>query len=293
MKEKIDIVKTLQNDKTKIVDLVAQKIQFSTVAIYYHKLDSLLSIKPEQIATGVLLKTESNHYLITAAHTFNHYRKEDICLYKSQSKIPLVGRLYLFDPIDSQVNDLIDIAVIKLEEFIVDRIYKTDGIEFLSSKFIKQRHSTIPSKSYFTLGFPCKKQIKKKQSKKFSSQPYLIYSHPSISKSYNQPLVNRDLNILIDYHRRKFKQFDEKGRSFAPQYLEGMSGSGLWFIPSFDTNVTKETNVFLIGILIELKGKNNSIMFTKIDCVTEILRKCCNEDFEQFIELKTKVVNGN
>jgi len=292
MKEKFHLVRTFQDNSTKIVDLAAQRIQSSTVAIYFHKLDSPLSIKPEQIATGVLLKTESNHYLITAAHTFNQYSKEDICLYKSQSKIPLVGRLYLFNTNDSQTNDLVDIAVIKIEDFIVDVINNTEQIDFLSSDFIKQRHTTIPSKSYFTLGFPFKKEIEKRNSKKFFSQPYLIYSHPSKPKAYDQPLVNKELNILLDFHRRKFKVFGEKNRSFAP-HTEGMSGSGLWFIPNFDSNQTKELNVFLVGIFIELKENTNSLMFTKIDCLTEVLRKYCDENFEQFFGLETKVINDN
>ncbi len=285
MQNENDFIKELDAEAIRIVDLLSRRVQESTVAIYYHELEAALSIKPELVATGVLIKTATNYYLITAAHTFQNYQKEDICIYKKDIKIPLVGRLYLFDINDSQVNDLVDIAIIKLDSFIVERLLEIENIVFLESKLIQQNHKVIPSKSYFTIGFPFKKEKVKLALKRFAPQPYLMYFHPSKIKSYDQPLVDKRYNILMAHNRRKQRSLDTGKRVTAP-HTEGMSGSGLWFIPKFRVENDDKLEVKLIGIFIELKIETNSLMFTRIDCVTEVLRKYCEEDFEPFLSLK-------
>ncbi|MFT5890592.1 MAG: hypothetical protein ACI9Y7_000685 [Dokdonia sp.] len=275
MNNDFDLIHTFEEINSEIVDLIAQKIQNSTVAIYYQDINKehkASQIKPESIATGVLLKTLTSYYLITAAHTFNKNDHKDVYyLYKSRIRIPLIGRLGLYDPKDSKINDLIDVAFIKLEKVTIDLINKTGGIDFLSHKFIKENHNPINSKSYFTLGFPFKKEKGKKSIRQFFSQPYLFNLNPSKLNSYNRPKVNSDLNILMDFHRRKFKDFDTGLKLFAPKYLEGMSGSGLWFVPKFHMNSLEEPEVYLIGVFTEMKYKPDALMFTKIDCITKFL----------------------
>ncbi|WP_299432981.1 hypothetical protein [uncultured Aquimarina sp.] len=276
MELEYDKILELTDEAFAIINSAAEKIEKTTIPIYYHKFQGSLSVKPEQVATGVLLSTEKNNYLITAAHTFVGYPKEDICILNSSIKIPIVGKKFYYNPKDNEINDLIDIAVIKLERFIVDILNKAEKFEFLNYQMIQANHNLIFSKSYFTLGFPYNKEKVSKSDYAFTPMRYLLYSHPVKLSSYNQPKVDKRFNILMSHNRRKFRGYGNKGRSFAPK-TEGMSGSGLWFVPRFNLEEPTQQNAFLVGILIELKVKTNSIMYTRIDFVTDILKKHFNE----------------
>lgn len=225
---KYDIVNELDKNSINVINLVYLKIFNSVVSIYFHKFEKSLSVRPEQVATGVLIKTEDNFYLVTASHTFNDYEKEDICLINSIKKIPLVGRLYKYDTNESYENDLIDIAVIRLKKFVVEEINKIKEFSFLDSKLILENHNLVQSKSYFTIGYPYKKEKINVKLKKYGAAPYLLYIHPSNLKKYDQPFVDKGINYLMSYNRRKQISLDSGNRVMAP-YLKGMSGSGLWF----------------------------------------------------------------
>src|SRR5690606_39779651 len=106
----------------------------------------------------------------------------------------------------------------------------------------------------------------------FQCQPFFYTTVPAEKNVYTE--LNRDMfsNIIVNYDKDKVYNYNTSTYKTGPDSY-GMSGCGLWFSDPKDI-VTNRINKRLIAVMTDWPIKNRKYWIgTKIDVVTEVIRK--------------------
>ena len=127
---------------------------------------------PEPIGTGVLIKYENDHFIVSAAHVLQPYAtKQKRNPYREESEyddskdaflsLENIGFYYggfyypikevAYTNITGEVENLIDIAVIKLEKETVEELL---GKQFVDCNLVEFDHAVTTQNRYFVYGYP-------------------------------------------------------------------------------------------------------------------------------------------
>ena len=213
------------------------KVAKSTRPLFYKTVKGEIKIA----GSSVFVMLDYNYYLISAAHvlaenldsTFTKIEYEEIYLSGNHlfSPLPITG---------NRDDDKIDLFVMRLDKVGIEKLLT--WYLPVTEEQIGIKHQTGEMFRYFLYGYPITRTRRKwgTDEMKVSTQAYA----GNIEKKFNygKSGFDNDLHLAI--------QFDGHGLSIDKQNLHllpdltGISGSGLWY---FDTNETNQ----LLGIVIQ------------------------------------------
>lgn len=246
----------------KVIEEISGEILNYTPQLYiYHER------KPIPLASSILVKIHDNYFLITAGHALKDTPPNNIIIYIGNSISRLEGKVKYTDFTDSINNDKIDIAVWKVNKKIVKLISK-------SYKFFNLEFSTIDlampeNENYLIVGYPCSRTKPKYSIEKFFVNPFIFHTYRASIKMYKKLNFHPNTNVLLAYRKRKIIRYGNDLIQMGPD-LYGMSGCGIWYIANF---YSKQIKYFPVGILIEGHSNLNTIVATRLNVITEIIRQ--------------------
>lgn len=216
--------------------------------------------KPDLIASSVIIKIDEKCYLVTAAHVLKNIQRH-FYIGVNGYIIPIEGLfVYSMPPTDNHNDkDHFDIAFIELSSEFVN----------LNKICVLDEHKLAISESFSSIdialihGFPISRNKKQRKTPPFKAKPY----------SYGG-IIKNDFDEWDDFGKSKLIHtcmiYNKKKDNNRPVHPRGISGGGLWIIPS----VFNPNDIYLESIFIEYHQKNNHVTFsTKINHVVDFIRQ--------------------
>jgi hypothetical protein len=99
-------------------------------------------------------------------------------------------------------------------------------------------------------GYPVSKTDVNMVSRKITKEPFVLHTVPKPPSFYSKNGFHLEASILSSFHRRKSRFYGEDNYHLSPEPW-GISGSGLWCIPSFAVPSPEEAPFYLVGIMTE------------------------------------------
>lgn len=219
--------------------------------------------RKSHLGTGVLIKTESNYYLLSARHVFendkdvlNKKTVNNIVYCKDDTAYPIDGDFAFYS-----ADENIDILVCKLTEYTQEVL--SQFFEFMPSYMMIQDSILRCTKDYYIVGYPIGK-IKR-------SYPYDNTIKRSLYTIQTAGLESDKFNFHVEFHRDKLTNL-QTGLKISTPHVKGMSGCGLWY--------KCQENIYLVGIVHYFDNKESIISATKIDYAIDILNRKFNDSYE-------------
>ena len=269
---------------SKVIQDNFDKIVPYTLQLFHNDIPQWESSPPEPVGTGVLIKFESNYFIVTAAHVLQPYAtKQKRNPYKEESDyddpqeafltLENIGFYYdgtyypirevFYTNINGKVENLVDIAVVNLEKETFEELSRK---QFADCDTLQLRHTISTQNRYFVYGYPAEWTDLK--SDKIVRKPLkLITRGIDVSTEEIEDLeFDPQYNSLIFYDPRNL--VSEDGNELNILSPNGISGCGLWYYGT-------DGQLKLVGIMTENKIEKERkpfMMATKIDVVIDILR---------------------
>lgn len=267
---------------SKIIQDNFDRIAQYSIQLFHNDAPHWESSPPEPVGTGVLIKYEDNHFIVSAAHVLqpyatkqkrNPYSEESDYDDSQEAFLSLVnigfyhdGFYYpikevTFTNITGEVEDLIDIAVIKLEIEIVEEL---SGKQFVDYNLIEFNHTVTTQNRYFVYGYPAEWTDLK--SDKIIRKPFKIITSGIDASTVGGLKFDAQYNLLIGYDPKSL--VGKNGNVLNIFSPNGISGCGLWYYGT-------DGQLKLLGIMTENKIEKERMPFmmaTRIDIVIDILK---------------------
>lgn len=204
---------------------------------------------PKALATGVLVRINTDHYIWTAAHVIDE-NISNIAISIGDNNVIYPGGKWIYNKCDNRSKDDIDVAILKLNLETVKTL--SNYYTFLDQDKILLNHKVEELPLYSINGFPAKKNTKKYNEDKIDLNIF-CHSTSGITNPDEYRNLNVDLNksILVNYNKIQYESILKlKHNSIA---LNGMSGCGLWY---YKFTPSGALDYFLVGIFNERNLKN-------------------------------------
>ncbi|WMJ75383.1 hypothetical protein RCC89_19790 [Cytophagaceae bacterium ABcell3] len=251
----------------KSVDIYAKEILKYTPQLYTKLSNETENIIPQAEASGILIEVKNTRFLITAGHFLVSNTPDDIGIMIEDMFYVLNGIVKYVNPSESEDADKTDIAVWKLEDDVANAL--SSKYSFLQYEDIDFNHIVSSESKYLIVGFPWRNTVEKKETKKLIVSPFVFLTKASAKNFYKNLNFDQHSNILLDYRQMKVKNFGN-GMVQANKSPEGVSGCGVWYLPTFLINGTPKPK--LVGQIIEQNKLNSILISTRIHLVLEVLR---------------------
>ena len=229
--------------------------------------------------TGILVEFGDAGFLISAAHVFENFENLRIPLKTENSMLKPGGELFINEINGTRKEDRIDIGFLKLDK--KSKIELQLSYDFLNQESIEINHEVLNHPFYSFFGYPTSLSNFSKTRNSFHTRPFFQFTTPILIKEYSRFPVNANFNIVSTYDQKK--AYSMKGKCFSSgPSLHGISGCGLWFTDPIDA-IVKTKKPKLVAIMTEWAKEidHSRIIGTRIDVLTEAIRKNCNIDFPE------------
>ena len=179
------------------------------------------------------------------------------------------GDLFFSLPVLSQrrEDDLLDIAIVKLNENVTEHLLK-NGNEFLDLSQLR----TIPHLSkgdrLLIAGYPASKTKIDLKNNCVEFNPLMVTTIPYLKRRTIKNF-NKEFHHFAEFPINSFKEISTGQRMRAAK-PHGISGSGLWLFTNGNDGYPAP---ILIGILSEYHENNAAVISTKIDFFIDLLRQ--------------------
>lgn len=262
-----DFLARFQTLKNELIRATTNSILKSTIQFFYD------NEKGEQKATGsgLLINVADRYFLLTAAHVIAE-NFNNIYVILPDKELQLGGQLH-FTPLPTsgkREDDKIDIAVMELADNVVADLLST--FQFITLDNIGIGHKNPDNGYYLSVGYPATKTKKVWNKNEISSVPFTYQTEINGNFDFDKSGFSPLTHIAVEFDG-KVKSEKNKYAHKAPD-LNGISGSGLWFLQDFATP-NMVNNKQLVGLLIERVNtvKNKALIATRIELVTEFIRQ--------------------
>jgi hypothetical protein len=223
---------------------------------------------PEFEATGVLVRFDGMHFLISAAHVFDELPSGVFLLTDSnpQGALKNSARLTIRPDGRSRNSDPLDIGSVLLSEEEADAVGRENFVD------LKPRSRATQSKwvrRCLLIGYPAKDQWRDIDVAEYHlSQSY--YNAPEVSDAkYARAGLCTTRNVVVDFNHRLIQ--GPKGRGGKPNF-KGMSGAGIW---EFDVHSEYDVanKPVLIGLMAGPAPKYKKALFgASVDALIQHIR---------------------
>lgn len=240
----------------------------------YRKRSNEKPIDLDAHASAILVKISEYYFLITAGHVYRENNNpipfDEVGVLCENTFIVLEGEIAFADPSLSEINDKIDISVLKLNDEVVKVLSKFH--DFLDFKDIDYSHSIVTSPSYLLYGYPVNRSKKRPDQGKIIVNPFSFTTRWSGVKKQQRMNLELHSHVALDFQRRRIFSFDDNKRKMGPLPY-GISGSGVWYLPRVAVKKGEEVPVKLVGLLTEWDNFNSAVIGTRIHIITETIRQ--------------------
>jgi hypothetical protein len=216
----------------------------------------------EAFGSGVFFEIEDNHYLITAGH----------CIRQNGANISVgildKGRFTFLKGtvvLEQGKDNKIDVAVVKLSNESV--IICKHNYGFITQTHLLENRTITEETEYLIVGHPISKTSIDYKRKKIKYEPLGYLSKSREDKYYGKLGFNKQQSILLSFNRRRSCFMFEGGMNISPN-PKGISGCGLWYIPSY---FTEEITFKLAGIMVEYHNELNTVVATKNEVIIPLI----------------------
>jgi hypothetical protein len=220
------------------------------------------------IGTAVLLKFNSNFYLISASHLFAENPLSEIVYFDKQNNPNTIGGELIYTKnSESKINDQVDIAIVKIDDITKSIILDLNHVFFDFG--VESLINVYPEESlFYVFGFPVNKTKTNKKTKKIKATPYSLITGLSDNK---MPEYHEDYHLQLRFTRNKMSRLGLKQPVKAPSPI-GLSGCGVWYLPTVLNNKVTSMNYLLAGILTEYISDRSIIIITRTSVILNILQ---------------------
>ncbi|MFC4687964.1 hypothetical protein ACFO4P_13545 [Epilithonimonas pallida] len=266
-------------------------LQFRASQDAYNSTCHFLIIKnaiPEPHGTGVFVQIFGKHFLFTAAHVAEDLQTSISIGIDSKNALTL-GGVWLINELgknQKREDDKIDIAILELDKESIEKV--TGKYSFLNENQLGINHEIVPLPYYTAIGFAATQNKFNKHKNQLRSTPFIYNTIPAEKKIYTDMTFDESLNILVKYSKKNVIDNATKAKVTGPNAY-GMSGGGLWFIPTQLIADNENVDKKLVSILTEWSSKKNIWVSTRIDVFTEIIRKKYNLNIPKSNILKINI----
>jgi hypothetical protein len=246
----------------RVVQLSIQRVLKATVLIS-RKIDEFVNVDP--LGCGVLVYLQGEYFLITAAHLLNTENWGTLVMPGSQSTTINLQSELCSSYLESKDGHQIDFSILrfypKMHKYLI--IYTP-----ITEDEVMMNHQVIERYNYLVSGYPIRK-IKRK-GKTFEIQHFSFLTRALHRKKFARYGLDEKLHCLVAYH----KWFHNYGTNFTFQAVnpQGISGSGLFFIPSFNQQQIDALQISLVAVMIENHVEHGFLAAIKIDSIMEVIR---------------------
>lgn len=274
----------------KIIDYY-REIQFEASQNAYTNTCHYLTIdergNPRPYGSGVFIKIGELHFLFTAAHVVDD-KMEEIYVGINKSTLLKLGGEYTINKAPGlRDDDKLDIAILKLSEETVEKL--GNQYQFLDGNELGINHEIKELPMYQSVGFPASKSKFNKFKNAIVSVPFIYTTMPASQNIYEELACPIFSNLIVHYDKEKVLDYKTGDYQTGPDPF-GISGSGLWFIPSQLREKGEKIEKKLVAIMTEWPKENRKFWIgTRIDIFTEIVRKKYNLDIEKSRVVKVDV----
>ena len=186
----------------------------------------------ELFGTGVFVRHQSQHFVISAAHVLSELRERELRIGGESHVIPLTGPFFHSGAVGevSFVDDAFDIAFVPLSELQVSELgqptfVSTDDIDLGST-------ARAP---FFTTGFIASDYTMVGPTQPVQVEATTLVAMPAPAEKYLERGVSENTHLLLSFDR--LKTHSGEGQAATPK-INGMSGCGVWRVGSTEDALT-------------------------------------------------------
>lgn len=252
-----------QNYSSKLLHETSKSILESTIQFFSDNSKG----KQSPTASGLLVCIANRYFILTAAHVIAEH-SNDIEIVIPPNKLLRPGGVLYFTPLPisgNRIDDKLDFAVMELEDSVVSEV--STVFKFITLDDIDFRHKTVSEPCYLSVGYPVTKTKKIWGKGKISAVPFPYLTEPNPSFNFENFGFSSKTHIAVQFDGKvtseKIKQVHK-----APK-MEGISGSGLWYVNHLATDSTSKRKK-LVGLIIEVNNK--ALIATRIEVIIETIQ---------------------
>lgn len=218
------------------------------------------------------MQVENCYFLFTAAHVSEDLQNEIVIGIEKKLTVILGGE-WTFNGLDKnhkRKDDKIDIAILKLDNESVEHIKKQ--YSFINQNQLGINHEIKNLPYYTAIGFPASQNRFNRFKGELKSTPFIYNTVPADGQKYLDLNCKEYENLILVYEKKRVVDNKTKKKITGPDPY-GISGGGVWFVPSQLRSEVDIIDKKLVSILTEWVGKKNIWISTRIDLFTEIIRE--------------------
>lgn len=222
---------------------------------------------PEHEGTGILVKTPSAHWLLTAAHVMVLQAKSEVYLPGHPSLFPLSGEIYSTSELTAQATDRdeLDIAFTKLKDDEIQSLQRA-GMRFHSTatNVVSTQAKDFGRTWCYVAGYPADSVKVDEDNKVAAGRPFLFQG----SVYNSDEMLRRRLGPKRRIGIRYSQVMDLDGNPMKRPNPKGMSGGPIWI---FDGG-----SLVLAGMAIEFHQSKSTIVGVRILDLFQAMEKIGN-----------------
>lgn len=260
---------SLEQHIHRIYDESAKRIIQYTPQLFIYKENSV-AVKSH--GSSILIKARNTHYMATARHCVTQNNEQiKIGVLDKHGHLRLISGHAISR---SGENDRIDLSLIKLVP---------DSVAILSEKYaflpfnrLAQTLNIADERDYLLVGHPVSKTSIDNARRKIRFDPLIYIAKSKPRASYARLGYDMNVNTLLHYDRRR-GMFLGKSEKIMNPNPTGISGSGLWYIESYEVANPDEALFSLMGIMIEYHDRHRMVVATKTEELVRLFQKSIDQ----------------
>lgn len=227
--------------------------------------------KPKFLGSAVLVKINTWHFALTAAHVLDNRSWTNLYIGSGNEVVPLQGTYgkTLLPDTGNRNQDRIDIGLVHLSEETVQNMQED---EFLTLDDTYNLNSATTTGHFVFTGYPQSRHKSAIKGSEAEATPYSFVVDPAPLADYQNAALNPRISLLLRFDKKNL--WRPSGRVVGPNPT-GISGGGVWFLNNAFT--TTQLKPLLVAIAIqwwEKLGKKKPpkrILATKLHIAFSVL----------------------
>lgn len=250
---------------SRTVTSASERVLRATVIIT-QKISEFGNVQP--LGCGVLLLLQGEYFLITAAHLLNLEMWGELVMPGADgTTVALQGELCTSHQHNKEHSN-IDFAILRFYPKMHRHLTIYDPIR---EDEILMNHNMLKEDHYLLAGYPIRKIKKTSGKKEFHFTPFIFLTHQLPHKRLIRNGFDPHVHALVAF-QSKVQSFNDR-RLYRAANPVGISGSGLYFIPTFNQNSIDNAETGLIGLMIENHVDKGFLAAFRIDVIIEVIRR--------------------
>jgi hypothetical protein len=226
-------------------------------------------------ASAVLVSFQGAYYAISAGHIFDDAPFEKIgpMIKNEWVDLSTCTNLIAYSPPNEKSLEDIDLAVWKINEEGVSVL--TERWQFYPLYEKDFEHVNFEKKYHFLFGYPWRKTKVRNFDKQIVSEPFFLTTTLANSNQYVEVGAKTGFHVLLNFSRQTTISIESRQQTISP-HPEGMSGCGMWVLPSPYIERVSVDTVKLAGIFTHYFEDRDMMIANRLDYAKALFH--ANED---------------